>query len=194
MHSACGALRPIFSAAKRSTDCPKHDLRGSAKVDGWSGRRLRPELLRTTLVTRSGHSATTGPQSCWQQRCGNNKIGRVDCRVRPINFRLLARQFAKAPPLAAAETPEAAAAAATNAAATAATATAAAATPATATAAAAAATTATPRYLLLGATVVFLVEEMERRQTDVRDFLFTQRDRLCRREVEFLRDICSRRA
>src|SRR5262245_59670740 len=87
------------------------------------------------------------------------QIGRIDCRVRPINFRLLEKQLAKARPLAGAETPEAAAAAAANAAATAATTTAAAATPATATAAAA--TTATPRHLLQGATVVFLVEEME---------------------------------
>jgi hypothetical protein len=99
--------------------------------------------------------------------------------------------------LAAAETPEAeaAAAAAANAAATAAaaTATAAAATPAPATSAPATAATATPRHLLQGAAIVFLVEQMECRQADVRNFLFTQRDRLRRREVGFLRDICSRR-
>jgi hypothetical protein len=99
--------------------------------------------------------------------------------------------------LSAAATPEAeaeaAAAAAANATATAATATAAAATPATATAAAAA--SATPGYLHAVASCfrALFVEQIECRQTDVRDFLFTQRDRLCRREVEFLRDICSRR-
>jgi len=88
---------------------------------------------------------------------------------------------------------EAAAAAAANAAATAATATAAAATPATATAAATASTT--PGYLHAVASSfrALFVEHIECRQTDVRDFLFTQRDRLCWREVEFLRDICSRR-
>ena len=74
------------------------------------------------------------------------------------------------------------------------------ATTATATAAAAPATsapattaTATPRHLPQGATVSLLVEEMECRQADVRDFLLAQRDRLCRREVEFLRHVRRRR-
>ena len=79
------------------------------------------------------------------------------------------------------------AAAATATAATAKAATATAATPAPATTA-----TATPRHLLQGAAVVFLVEQMECRQADVRDFLLAQRDRLCRREVEFLRHVRSR--
>jgi hypothetical protein len=85
----------------------------------------------------------------------------------------------------------AAAAAAASAAAAAAAATTATATPAPATSAPA--TTATPRHLLQGAAVVFLVEQMECRQADVRDFLFTQRDCLCRCDVEFLRDVRSRR-
>src|SRR6516164_1623815 len=61
-----------------------------------------------------------------------------------------------------------------------------------ATAATAASATATPRHLLQGAAVVFLVEQMECRQAYVRDFLLAQRDRLCRREVEFLRRVRSR--
>src|SRR6516225_6440340 len=87
----------------------------------------------------------------------------------------------------------AAAAAATAAAAPATTATETTATATAATTAPATTATATPRHLLQGAAVVFLVEQMKCRQTDVRDLLLAQRDRLCRREVEFLRHVRSRR-
>jgi hypothetical protein len=60
--------------------------------------------------------------------------------------------------------------------------------PATAAASAAAATATTPRDLHVAAGV-FLVEEMEGRQTDVRDFFLTKRDGLGRREAQFLRRI-----
>jgi hypothetical protein len=67
--------------------------------------------------------------------------------------------------------------------------TAATATSATATAAATAAAPATPRHLLQGAAIVFLVEEMECREADVGDLFLAERDALCRCEVELLRKV-----
>jgi hypothetical protein len=92
----------------------------------------------------------------------------------------------------AAETPGRAAASHSATATATASATATAATTAGATAAAAAAASATPRHLLQRAAVVFLVEQVERREADVGDFFFAQCDSLGRREVEFLRDIRGR--
>jgi hypothetical protein len=107
---------------------------------------------------------------------GKNKIGRVE--PGQSIFASWVGNLRRPRRLPAAATPEAEAEAA-------AAATAAAATPAPATSAPATTATATPRHLLQGAAIVFLVEQMECRQADVRDFLFTQRDRLRRREVEF---------
>src|SRR5450631_4183693 len=63
---------------------------------------------------------------------------------------------------------------------------------ATPTAAAASAATATaPRHLNAAADVL-LVEEMERRQANVGDFFFTERESLSRRIIRCLRDVRGR--
>jgi hypothetical protein len=145
-------------------------------------------------------------RGCWKHtglsaarpRIGQNgattAIGRVD--IEPgqsivrlmIRNRLRRRASAKAAGTPARAATAGAAATAASAAATAG-ATATASSAAGAAAAAAAATTATPRHLLHGATAVFLVEEVERREADVGDFFFTESDALCRREVQLLRDV-----
>ena len=132
------------------------------------------------------------------ERHANKQIGRVDVEPGQWIFRALIRNRKNCRSLAqaAGTTPADAAASAADrdataaAAAAAAATTPAAATPASAaTAAAAAAAPATPRHLLQGAAVVFLVEEVERREADVGDFFFAKRDGLRRREVEFLRNV-----
>jgi hypothetical protein len=45
---------------------------------------------------------------------------------------------------------------------------------------------------LHGIAYVFLVEEMEGREADIRDFLFTERDRVGWHKAQFLRRVRSR--
>jgi len=65
-------------------------------------------------------------------------------------------------------------------------ATAPAATPCAGTASSTTAAPATPRHLLQGAAVIFLVEEVEGSEPDVGHFFLIERDSLRRRDVEFL--------
>jgi hypothetical protein len=45
---------------------------------------------------------------------------------------------------------------------------------------------------LHGVAYIFLVEEMEGREADVGDFFFTERDRVARHKVQFLRRVRGR--
>jgi hypothetical protein len=150
---------------------------------GWKHTRLfaagpRVNAVRATLKQAIGRVDVEPGQRIFSWLIRNRK----DCRS-------LAQTAGTTPADAAARAADSDATAAAAAATTAATASAAAATAAAATATAAAAAPATPRHLLQGAAVVFLVEEVERRETDVGDFFLTERDGLRRREVEFLRDV-----
>jgi hypothetical protein len=121
--------------------------------------------------------------------CRKTRIGRVVSRARPTKSSSVdakSKRRCRSADAAVAPRPAARSDAATTA-----TAAAAAATTATATAAAAAATTAAPGHLLHRAALL-LVEQVERREADVGDFFFTQRDRLRRHEAQFLRRISGR--
>jgi hypothetical protein len=149
--SARGTVRSICSGLRKFLD-PVRALAMSIKLGARSD------------VTNKGS------RSCWHSvRQKKDWPGRS---WSPANqFSPLGQPICEGPRrLEAAETPEAEPDAAA-AAATAATATAAAATPVPAPSAAE--TTATPRHLLRDAAIAFLVEQMECRQADVRDFLFT---------------------
>jgi hypothetical protein len=62
------------------------------------------------------------------------------------------------------------------------------------TATAAATATAAPCHLLSAGSAVLLVEQMERGETDVGDFFFTEQDALGRREIQFLRCVRTRQS
>jgi hypothetical protein len=115
------------------------------------------------------------------------KIDRVDCRARPIKILVVDAQSKALPASAEAAIAPRRAARSAAATATAATAAAAAAATASATATAATTTTAAPGHLLHAA--LLLVEQMERGEAHIGDFLVTKRDRLRRHEAQFLRRI-----